>query len=307
MNFKYEFTVFIPTYNRAKTLPRLLESLKIQNYKNFEVIVVDDGSVDNTKEIIMAFSETVNFPVRYYYQNNSGKARARNYALDLAEGKLFKTIDSDDYLMPNCLEVFKKHWDSIEEGGEKEICGIVALSKDHNTGDIIGDKFPVDMIDSNYVTMSWVHGIKGDKTNCISTAIFRKYKFPVRDGEKFIAESIIWNRLSTKYNFRFINEILKVTEYLPTGLSSNPIRLRYENPQGALLYYTDFICNINKVIKVPFTTLLRQYINYIRFAFHCKKSIKKQVYKEINIFIYIVLLPIGRFMYLRDRIKVKRS
>ena len=105
METMYKITVFTPTYNRAYIIEELYRSLQRQTYSNFEWVVVDDGSTDNTQSIFKQWEKENNvFPIRYVYQENGGKCRAINRGLQLAEGELFFTVDSDDYLTDDALE-----------------------------------------------------------------------------------------------------------------------------------------------------------------------------------------------------------
>ena len=105
MDFTYKITVFTPTYNRAYIIETLYRSLQRQTYRDFEWLVVDDGSADNTKELFEAWQQEDNFfPIRYVKQENGGKCRAINYGLELAKGKLFFNVDSDDYLTEDAIE-----------------------------------------------------------------------------------------------------------------------------------------------------------------------------------------------------------
>lgn len=116
MNFKYKITLFTPTYNRAYVLETLYRSIQRQTFRDFEWIVVDDGSTDNTEDLVNSWMEEKNFfPIRYYKQANGGKCRAINWGLDLAEGELFFIMDSDDYLTDDAMETVVK-WESTIAG-----------------------------------------------------------------------------------------------------------------------------------------------------------------------------------------------
>ena len=124
MDFTYKITVFTPTYNRAYIIETLYRSLQRQTYRDFEWLVVDDGSADNTKELFEAWQQEDNFfPIRYVKQENGGKCRAINKGLELADGELFFTVDSDDYLTDDALEKVAA-WDA-ELPNKEQYCGFV--------------------------------------------------------------------------------------------------------------------------------------------------------------------------------------
>ena len=124
MDFTYKITVFTPTYNRAYIIETLYRSLQRQTYRDFEWLVVDDGSADNTKALFDAWQQEDNFfPIRYIKQENGGKCRAINHGLKLAQGELFFTVDSDDYLTDDALEKVAA-WDA-ELPDKAQYCGFV--------------------------------------------------------------------------------------------------------------------------------------------------------------------------------------
>lgn len=130
MEFTYKITVFTPTYNRGYIIEKLYRSLQRQTFQDFEWVVMDDGSTDNTEEIFESWMQEDNrFPIRYYKQENGGKCRAINRGLDLAKGELFFIMDSDDYLTDNALERIV-YWESTI-AGQQNYAGVVGLSLIH--------------------------------------------------------------------------------------------------------------------------------------------------------------------------------
>ena len=105
-------TVIIPAFNVEDYIYDCLISLVKQTLKEIEIIIINDGSTDNTQSIFKQWEKENNvFPIRYVYQENGGKCRAINRGLQLAEGELFFTVDSDDYLTDDALEKIVK-WES---------------------------------------------------------------------------------------------------------------------------------------------------------------------------------------------------
>src|SRR5216684_1317229 len=112
-NYRYVFTVFTPTFNRSLTLSRVYESLRLQTFRDFEWLIVDDGSTDGTKGLVEKWQAESAFAIRYIYQENQGKPAAFNHGVQEARGELFLTLDSDDACVPQALERLKCHWDGI--------------------------------------------------------------------------------------------------------------------------------------------------------------------------------------------------
>lgn len=99
-SYKYKVSICIPTYNRKEYIKETIDSILSQTYKDFEIVIVDDGSTDGTEDVL----KELDIPVTYYWQENSGDAAARNKLIELAKGKYISFIDSDDLLMPDAIE-----------------------------------------------------------------------------------------------------------------------------------------------------------------------------------------------------------
>src|ERR1700761_6029199 len=153
-DFKYAFTVFTPTYNRATLLPRVYECLEKQTFRDFEWLVVDDGSTDNTAEVVKEMQSKASFPVRYVAKPNGGKPTAVNRGAKEAEGFLFAILDSDDWFLPESLERFWHHWQSIPTDRQPKFCGVTGLCS-YPTGDLIGARFPQDVFDADVIDLRY--------------------------------------------------------------------------------------------------------------------------------------------------------
>lgn len=233
-------TVFTPAYNREHLLGRLYESLKQQNYSDFEWVIVDDGSTDNTKDLIKTFIKEGKIKINYIYQKNSGKHIAINTGLSAAKGKYFFIVDSDDYILENVLNKIEKGFKGIE--CNNSFVGISGL-KVHGDGKLIGTTFDDNL---QYVDCTSLerkkHKIFGDKAEVFKTEILKNYPFPKIDDERFLPEAYIWNKIAHDgYKIRWFNENYIVSEYLSDGLTSNSNKLIQKNYKGQLLYLKDLI------------------------------------------------------------------
>ena len=292
--YRFQFTVFTPTYNRAHTLHRVYDSLHTQTYRDFEWLIIDDGSTDNTKELVEQWQKEANFPIRYIHQENAGKHVACNRGVCEAKGELFLTFDSDDACVPETLERFKYHWDSIPEDKRESFSAITALCVDRE-GRLVGNLFPFDIIDSNTFEMETKYHIVGDKWGFQRTDVLKEFPFPEIPGEKFVTEGIVWNRLSHKYQTRFVNEKLKIVEYMNDGLTASSVRVRASNPLGARLYYQEYLR-----LDIPLNKKIKNLINYIRFSFHADTSIPRIVVDSGYKSLASLLLPVGYVIYAKD-------
>lgn len=289
----FKFTICTPTYNRAYILHRVYDSLLKQTYKNFEWIIVDDGSTDDTKNIVSSWIKSDEINIKYTYQKNAGKHIALNNAIDNANGEFFLIFDSDDMCVENTLEVFLAYWNTIED--KENFVGVTALYKDMNSKQL-GMNFPKDIFDSNTIECRYSHKIVGDKWGFQRLDILKENRFPEYPGEKFLAEGIVWNKIASKYSTRYINQYLGIVDYQESGLSANSLNLRINNPNGALHYY-------NSELSIRIIPLFRKFkdgINYIRFSKHAKKSLFQIVKNSTNKPIVLFSLVFGYLFYIKD-------
>lgn len=224
-----KLTIFTPTYDRAYIIEKLYRSLQRQTCTDFEWLVVDDGSSDNTEELFKKWQQENNpFPIRYYRQENGGKCRAINRGLDLAEGTLFFTVDSDDYLTDDAVEKIIR-WEALLPKNET-FCGFAG-----NLG-TAPDQTPNHIFKSEHLdatAMSRYETIDGERAMVFYTDIHRKYRYPVFDGEKFMTEAVTWNRMAADgYKIRFYNDIIWIYEYREDGLTKAGNKLFLNNPKG---------------------------------------------------------------------------
>lgn len=234
MEFSYPVTVFTPTYNRAYILGDLYHSLQRQTCMDFEWLIVDDGSADDTKALVASWQEEENpFPIRYIYQENGGKCRAINRGLKEADGRLFFTVDSDDYLTDDAIEKVIR-WDG-ELPKDGHFCGYVG-----NRG-ITPTQTPNRLFPGGYLdgtALDRYDQVDGERAFVFYTEIHRKYLYPEFPGEKFLTEAVTWDLMAHDgYKMRFYNDIIWIWEYKDDGLTRAGYRVFLENPQGTGLFF----------------------------------------------------------------------
>lgn len=222
-------TVFTPTYNRAYIIENLYRSLQRQSCVDFEWLVVDDGSTDGTEELFARWQEEKNpFPIRYYRQENGGKCRAINRGLELAEGELFFTVDSDDYLTEDAIEKVTAWEAELPKG--KKYCGFagnLGTAKDTTPNRLFEEGF------FDGTALDRYGCADGERAMVFYTEIHRNYLYPVFPGEKFMTEAVTWNRMARDgYKMRFYNDIIWIYEYRDDGLTKAGNALFLNNPKG---------------------------------------------------------------------------
>lgn len=223
-----KITVFTPTYNRAYIIETLYHSLRRQTFRDFEWVVVDDGSTDNTEELINGWKNVNDFPITYFKQPNRGKCSAINKGLDLAKGELFFTVDSDDYLTDDALEKVAR-WESQLEDKTK-YCGFAGNlgTSENETANTLfeGGCFDGTAFDR--------YGkADGERAMVFYTEIHKQYKYPIFQTEKFMTEAVVYNRMAHDgYKMRFYNDIIWIYEYKEDGLTKAGSKLFINNPYG---------------------------------------------------------------------------
>lgn len=231
-------TIFTPAYNRKDLMLRLYRSLCEQTVKNFEWVIVDDGSTDGTDEV---FSSLVaeGFHLIYKKVENGGKHRAINHGLELANGKVFAIVDSDDFLTPDAIEKVEKHFAEIEKV-DKFFAGI-AVQKAFDSETAVGSTFEGEFVDATSLQRDKLN-IKGDKFEIFYTDILKKFKFPEFSGERFMSEAVVWNRIAAAgYLLRWFNDKLYICDYLEGGLTDTRERAYENSPKGYLLYINELV------------------------------------------------------------------
>lgn len=222
-------TVFTPTFNRAYILSNLYQSLQRQSFYDFEWLIVDDGSTDNTKELINKWKMDQNaFEIRYVWQKNGGKCRAINKGLDLAKGELFFTVDSDDYLTDDALEKIDCWERELPQNGN--YCGVAGNlgSTPKKTSNTI---FPSGYYEGTLLDR--YKNVDGERAIIFYTQIHRKYRYPEFEGENFMTEAVVYNRMAADgYKIRFYNDIIWIYKYIDDGLTKSGASIFINNPRG---------------------------------------------------------------------------
>lgn len=228
-------TVFTPTYNRAYILPKLYASLRTQTSSDFEWLIVDDGSTDETEHLVNVWlSERNEFCVRYYRQENGGKHRAINFGVQMAHGELFFIVDSDDYLTPDAIETLVL-WEASIKNNDK-FCGIAGEKASIRDGSIIGNPISSgEYVDATALEREH-YNISGDKAEAFYTELLKQYPFPEIEGENFITENVVWYRIAHDgYRMRWYKKPIYMCEYREDGLTHQGNTLFSRNPIGYAL------------------------------------------------------------------------
>lgn len=230
-------TIFTSTFNRKGLIRQVYESLRMQTCKDFEWLVVDDGSTDNTAQLFEEWCKEKDFPVRYIHQANGGKHRAINRGVREAKGELFFIVDSDDRLTPDAVEQIAQYSDRCTG----DIAGLCFRKINISNGKVLGAPFPKKEIKANMWEISYKYHVLGDKAEVFRTDVLRQYPFPEIEGERFVPEALVWGRIANRYDLWWIDKGIYLCEYLEDGLSRNFKRNLKASPRGFSLYYQERI------------------------------------------------------------------
>lgn len=240
-------TIFTPTYNRAYILPRLYESLCKQTIKDFEWLVVDDGSTDNTPKLVANWIEENKIIIKYHHKENGGKASAYNLAAKHACGELFLCVDSDDYLVNNAVERVEALWktDRNKVHNEQKVIGQIYFRQHTNRTPIT--KYSGSVEFSTLLDFYRKHGLNGDTMLVYKTTIVSKYTFPKYEGEKFIPEAFIYDQYDDEGVLHIYKEVLYIGEYLPDGYTASIRKINHDNPRGYEVFIKQRLHNDDKI------------------------------------------------------------
>lgn len=223
-------SIITPTYNRGHLLKTCYESLLRQTDKDFEWIIVDDGSADNTRDVVESF-DTKDFEIIYVSKENGGKHTALNASHPYIRGRYVTILDSDDYLTDTAVEQIRRGWDAW---ADNDRVGVVTFLRGKTvedplcTGSVTGE--PVDILGGRRKVFH-----TSDCSEVIRTELFLKYPFPVFPGERFLGEGVLWNRVAETHKCVYINEVIYICDFLEDGLTKAGRAMRIRNPRGGML------------------------------------------------------------------------
>ena len=287
-----KITIFTPSYNRAYRLNDLYLSLLKQSFQDFEWIIIDDGSTDETERIVKGFLLDNKIVIRYRKQENKGKHVAINEGVLLAKGLLFFIVDSDDKLPSNALEIINNKFKNLTFRNGAGVVG----RKSNFDRKIVGSSFHFEDKISNPIDIRFKEHLQGDLAEVFVTNILKKYPFPEFENERFCPEALIWNRIANDYDFLYFNESIYECEYLEDGLTSKIVKIRMRGPKASMLYYSEL-----ESLNIPFVQKIKANINFWRFSFNSSKYSLLQKFKKVNLGFTLIGLPLGFLLYLKDK------
>jgi glycosyltransferase involved in cell wall biosynthesis len=291
-------TVFTPTYNRAYCLNQIYQSLVRQTSKDFLWLLIDDGSVDNTKELVAIWITEAKITIQYHYQENLGMHGGHNAAYRLITSELNVCIDSDDFMPDNAVEKILQQYPLIKD--DASYAGLVGLDADKN-GKIIGTQFPDHLKKPTLYDLYSEHKIKGDKKLVYKTSVVQQYPpYPIFKGERFVPLGDLYLKIDQTYFLYPVNEVFCIVEYLADGSSLNMLQQYRRHPKGfafsriaEMQYSKSFLIRFKKAIHYVSSNLFTPNKNFIA------DSPKK--------LLTVLALPFGVLLHLYIRFNTKKN
>lgn len=280
-------TVFTPTYNRAYCLHNLYESLVRQTNQDFHWLIIDDGSKDNTKEVVDQWIIENKISIQYHLQPNKGMVGAHNTAHYMMETELCVCMDSDDYMPDNAIERILALW---SEHGYPESAGLVGLDA-FADGKIVGTKLPDNVKECKFSELFVKYKVSGDKKFVHNRKVFNKYlPYPFFDGEKFPITSYLYLYIEQEHKILVFNEVFCIVEYMPDGLSMNLFNQYKESPKSFAHY---------RKAKMRFALNYKE--RFKNAVHYVSSSLMAKNYKFMSespfIFTTLLALPFGVLLY----------
>lgn len=280
-------TVFTPTYNRAYCLHLCYESLQRQTCKDFEWLIVDDGSTDNTRELVEQWIAEAKIPVRYLYKKNGGMHTGYNVAYDNITSELSVCIDSDDYMPDDAVEKILTFW---AENKDEKFAGMIALDITQK-GEIIGTKLP-DVKSATVYDLYNRMGVRGDKKQVYRTELIRPFHSPEFEGERLFPTCYKYFMVDLTHEMLILNEPIVVVEYMPDGFTKNIMKL-YKSNLNNYIFYRKFI------MTYPNATLWHRYRFAIHYVAECLLAKKVHFIRESpRKWLTFLAIPPGLLLYI---------
>ena len=285
-------SILTPTYNRADLLIRLFKSLLNQTSFDFEWMIVDDGSTDETKNLVENFKNE-KFNVKYIYKENGGKHTALNIGINEINSKLTFIVDSDDWLDSNAIKTIKQDYEKYKNNSKLAGFSYLRMFPDGKINVETGSK--ENRIDSYNIVRVLENRI-GDMAEVYYTEILKQFPFPEFKDERFLGEDVVWIEIGKKYDLVFINQPIYVSDYLADGLTQNRRKNNIKSSKGCY-YRSQIMLSIKLKFKQRIKTIL-QLIVYGKFNSLSYKEIKKDCkYKGLLTLMY----PLGLYLYKKWR------
>ena len=290
-------SICIATHNRAQLLRRAVDSVLTQKVDGCEVIVVDDGSNDETPDVVQSVRRAAPEVVRYIRQSNLGRPHALNAALGVATGELITILDDDDWFTCGSIEGIHETWRQV---AQRDFVGVVGRCATPDKA-VIGTSAPESPWDGSYFDARLVCGVRGDRKEVVRRDLVGGFSFNPRPGERRVPTSLLWYSLSARGQMRFVDDVWVVKDYQANGMTDDNLRLRVRSAGTNVDYYGQLA---EMFPRAPLRTRVRIRSNQFRFALHAEEG--RAIYREFGFAEALPACLIGSIAWMRDLHKLGR-
>lgn len=285
---KTKLTVFTPTFNRAHTLSRTYKSLCRQSRSDFIWLIIDDGSTDNTKDLVESWKKEDKINIQYVFKENGGLHTGYNKAIELIETELCVCIDSDDWMPDDAVEKILSFW---ENNKREDVAGIMGLDFYAN-GEPIGGYFPDGIETLRIIDMVPKYHHQGDVKVVHRTELLKAVApMPVFAGEKNFNPIYLFHKVDIKYPLLLLNDNLCFVEYQPDGMTNNIFNQYVNSPKS----FSELRKLLMSRKDVSFGYKFRNAIHYVSSQIMIKNSYWLKDSPEK--FITFLASPFGLLLY----------
>lgn len=281
-----KISILTATYNRAELLKKLYESILKNVIDTIEIewLIMDDGSKDDTKDVVSTFKENKKLEIKYFYQENQGKMVAINKLVKYATGDLIMDCDSDDYFADNAFEIINEEYQKNKD--KMEDIYAMCFLKYNTNGKNMGNDF--EKSKTSMFDLYFKDGENGEKALVFISKVRKKYMHKLENNERFITEARMYHEMDQMYKIMCFNRCIMICEYQKEGYSKNIIKQFQQNPYGYYKYFQE-ILKMN-MRKVKFKKRIYAIKHYILFSYLTKsKKSMREINGNINKILYIIM------------------
>jgi len=296
------FTIFVPTFNRGYCIEDALQSCERSTFRDLEIVLVDDGSTDDTASRVEAMRSRMSLPLRYEYQENQGKHVAFNRAVQLAKGTLFVTLDSDDRLLPDGLQQIDELWRCIPQSTRAFFAGVEFRCLEDG---VPSSAYPEPYVDCHYMEKAALGPSHGEKRYAYRLDVLKEYPYPVFEGERYCRPGLIDMRISKRYMIRLSNIVAIDAGHYADGIGANRRRIIASAPKAYRQYFLEAITEHAQYLEK--SALRSYYRRYSRSSFNARVGARTQLSEVPDKWRLLALLPETYLSSALDRLRWHRS
>ena len=291
-------TIFTPTYNRAATLVRTYESMCRQTCRDFEWLVIDDGSTDNTASLVDNWKREDRIPIQYVYKENGGLHTGYNKAIELINTELCMCVDSDDWLPDDAVEKIVSFWNKYKSD---KVAGILGLDFTKE-GKPLGGYLPDSVREMKFIELGYKYHHHGDVKMVHRTELLKAVApMPSFGNEKYFNPIYLFHKVDMNYPLLVLNDNLCFVEYQSDGMTNSIFKQYVDSPRS----FSELRRLVMSRPDVPLSMKFRNAIHYVSSQIMIGNGgwLKESPKKLLT----VLAAPFGCLLYLFIKLKVSKQ